>query len=389
MGEEMRSKGSLISTSVILLLVLAAQAPAAGPANQKAMVIVVENNEAQTYSGKPSDFFNAMQEILGMSLGELDIPLPDILDKAVKNISGVRGDLVDTIRKGYRGMMSQLATPAEVIGSATPRNCFTDMMQVLSQSFATGPQPGNVFLDRYGEPATANCLRDMAAPYYEKVVVLTDQQATFANFKQNVEGLNKAGYRIDILLDVHGCGDSSVLNNGPCTKNKLLFAKPLRGSDDSYEITPAILEGLNGGQPMNLNAVYMTSCWGSRFNKSWMKLGAKAVNGSQELNYYVIASPLLFLHYWTKERLPLHEAATKAYGRERRFFSGQNLEIAFRWRDPITGKKHTIDKISIGITWRKLMNKQLSKYHGEDKKRPINHEASSQRVPAGANGVTL
>lgn len=373
----------------------AAPAPTPGPANKKAMVIVIEENQAQTYSGKRADLFSAMDKVLDMGLGDLDINLPNVLEQAIRNVKGVRGDVLHAIRKGYRDMMSELAAPAEIIGSATPQNCFTDMMKVLSQGFVTGPKPGKVFLDRYGEAATANCLRDMAAPYYEKVVVLTDQKATFANFKQALEELNQAGYRIDILLDVHGTGPASPqMNNngcggpGECTA-KLFFAKEGGPSSRGDPIDATTLGGINGSQPMNLNAVYMTSCWGSRFNATWTKLGAKAVNGSQELNYYVLASPLLWMHYWTKEHLPLHEASSKAYSRERRFFNGQRFTIKFRWRNPLTGKRHTVDEISIGITWSKLMNSALSYQYGANKKKPVDNEASSKRVPAGAATVTL
>ncbi len=361
----------------------------ASPANKKAMVIVIEENQAQTYSGKRIDLFNAMEKILNMGLGDLDINLPNVLEQAIRNVRGVRGDVLHAIRNGYRGMLSQLAAPAEVIGSVTPRNCFTDMMQVLSQGFVTGPKPGKVFLDRYGEAAMANCLRDMAAPHYEKVVVLTDQKATFPSFRQTVEDLNQAGYRIDVLLNVHGCGDTSTMNNGTCGKDLLLFTREPGAAAGSNEITRSQVEQINGGQPLNLNAVYMTSCWGSRFNATWTKLGAKAVNGSQELNYYVLASPLLFMHYWTHERLSLHEAASKAYSRERRFFNGQKFTIKFRWRNPLTGKRHTVDEISIGITWSKLMNRVLALHYGGNKNRPVNNEASSKRVPAGAPTVTL
>ena len=370
-----------------------APAPTPGPANKKAMVIVVEENEAQTYSGKRSDLFNAMEKVLDMGLGDLDINLPNVLEQAIRNIKGVRGEVLKAIRKGYRDMMSQLSAPAEVIGSATPQNCLTDMMKVLSQGFVTGPKPGKVFLDRYGEAATANCLRDMATPYYEKVVVLTDQKATFANFKQTLLELNQQGYRIDILLDVHGTGPANPqLNNNGCGSDcsaKLFFAKEGAASSRGDPIDADTLASINGNQPMNLNAVYMTSCWGSHFNKTWAKLGAKAVNGSTELNYYVLASPLLFMHYWTKERLPSHEAASKAYGRERRFFNGQKFTIKFHWRDPLTGKKHTVDEISIGVTWSKLMNRALALQYGANEKRPVDNDASSKRVVVGSPAVSL
>jgi hypothetical protein len=359
----------------------ASQSP---PANKKAIVIVVEEDQAQTYSAKRADFFKATKAVLDLGLDDLGLNVPSELKTIAKEVKEVRDDLLKAIRNGFKAMLSD-AVKAEqaTIGGGSAHTCLTDALSVLSQSLVSGPQPGQVFLDRYGEPAYAACFRDMAAPYYERVVVLTDRTATYDNFKSTLEALNQQGFTIDVLLDVHGCGDRSAtdpaLNNAPCSDDALIFAK----NTPNNWVTKQLLGQINNGKAMNLNTVYMVSCWGSQFNQTWSGLGAKASNGSKELNYYVLLSPLVFMHYWTKGNLPLPQAASRGYDFEHILFHGKAWEIKFEWKDPITGQKHTVEKISVGVEWGGLLNKALASQYGNDKKKPIHTEASSARVAAG------
>jgi hypothetical protein len=345
------------------------------------MVIVVEENEAQTYSMKRSAFFDAYESVMDMGLGDLGINLPKSLERAIDNIRGVRGDLLRAIRKAYARMAGN-SLPS--VSSSAPRNCYADMLGILSQGLTSGPKPGKVFMDRYGEAAYAYCLRDMAAPYYERVVTLTDRQATFPNFKKTVEDLHAAGYTMDLFLDIHGTGPSTEMNNGHQSKAKLFFT-PATG--DNGEATIEMIESINGGNPMRLNAVYLVSCWGSLFNPSWTKLGAKASNGARELNYYVLLSPVAFMAAWT-QGASLEDAAKVAYRVEQNLLNGHKTEINFSWRDPITRQKHSAGGISIGATWTRLMNRILGKQYGDNKNKPINNEASSERIHAGARGIS-
>jgi hypothetical protein len=350
------------------------------PANGKALVIVVEEDQAQTYSVKRADFFKALGKIFNFGLDDLQLDLPPELRVAARDIGQVRDDLLSAVRNGYKQMLTEAIRAEQgAVGGSPPHNCFTDMLGVLSQSIVLGPQPGRVFLDHYGEPIYANCFRDMAAPYYEKVVVLTDVPASYANFKSTLEQLNQQRFSIDLLLDIHGCGNSSVLNNGHCWQDELLMAN----NTPNYEVTPSMISQINNGNPMNLNAVYMVSCWGSRFNDTWLRMGAKASNGSRELNYYVLLSPFVFMHYWTEGGMPLAQAASKGYDFERVLLNGKTYDIRFNWRDPLTGQTHTVEKISIGLTWEKLMNKALAQIYAEDKRKPVDNVASSARIPSG------
>ncbi|MGQ0600113.1 MAG: hypothetical protein ACT4QE_00290 [Anaerolineales bacterium] len=232
------------------------------------------------------------------------------------------------------------------------------------------------FFNEYGETGYAEILRAMAAPYYAKVVVLTDRAATFANFKSTLEGLHGEGYRIDILLDIHGCGNSSQLNNGYCNDDHLVFT--------DRDVTVADIKTIGGGQKLNLNAVYLVSCWGSRFNDVWVNaLGAKASNGANELNYYVLLSPFAFMHARTTGGMTLTAASQFAYDVERVLLNGKALKASITvGRNPITGEKIKWSA-SLGVTWQKLMNRQLSQFKGEDKRKPVDNVASSKRVPCG------
>lgn len=342
-----------------------------------AIVIVVENNESQTYSFKKSDVFDPMKDILHAGFGDMDLDLPKWARDVIKKSGKLVDDLVDAVHKGHVKMVNEVVGEIDqVVGNSSP-SCVKEVLKALPQGVALGPQPGNVFLNRFGEEFYADCLRDMAEPKYDKVVVLTDQTAIFDNFKTKLEGLNSEGYLIDILLDIHGCGDSSNLNNAPCDKDALLFADGKKTHDD--------ILGINGGKPMNLNAIYMVSCWGKEFNNDWRKLGAKASNGSTELNYYVLVSPLVFMDGWTRG-MSLDKAAAQAYKHEKAFMNGKKHKIKMKLRNPVTGQKETI-KIGIGATWRKLIDKELAKTHGDDKKKRVNNIKSSVRSTAGDGTV--
>lgn len=78
------------------------------------------------------------------------------------------------------------------------------------------------FIDQNGETAIAERLRELATPYYDRVEVLTDADATFANFKAVVERLHAEGFTMDLLLDVHGCGVPQTRNNVNCGQDPSL-----------------------------------------------------------------------------------------------------------------------------------------------------------------------
>lgn len=342
-----------------------------------AIVIVVEENEAQTYSVKRSAVFDPMEDILHAGFGDMDLDLPKWAKKVING--KLADDLVDAVHKGHVEMVNEVIGEVDNALGNQSASCFKEMLGALPQAVSMGPKPGKVFLDRFGEKFYADCLRAMAEPKYDQVVVLTDQSATFSNFKAKLEELNSQGYLIDILLDVHGCGDPKTMNNIDCGSRRLGFS--------GVEATPEMLRTINGGQKkMNLNAVYMVSCWGgSNFNQVWLDLGAKASNGATELNYYTLISPLVFMDGWTRG-MSLGKAAEQAYKHEKAFMNGKEHNIKMKLGIPGTPQKKTI-KIGIGATWRKLMDKALAKNYGQDKKKSVNNVKSSERITLGDSTV--
>ncbi|MEO5656653.1 MAG: hypothetical protein ABIO65_01925 [Nitrospiria bacterium] len=364
-------------------------APEAGPLQPRlggkgttkpltAIVIVVEENQAQTYSGKRDAVFDPLEDILDAGFGDMDLDMPKWAKKVVKESGKLVDDVVDAVHKGHVAMVNAVVGEVDQAVGNQSASCFKEMLGALSQMNALGPKPGKVFLDRFGEDFYADCLRQMAEPKYDKVVTLSDTKATFDNFKATLEDLNGQGYLIDVLLDVHGCGNPKTMNNIDCGDPGLGFADGKASRDT--------IKTINGGKAMNLNAVYMVSCWGgSNFNQVWLDLGAKASNGSTELNYYTLLSPLLFMDGWTRGK-SLDEAAEKAYKHEKSFMNGKKHKIKMKFRNPVTGQKETV-KIGIGATWRKLMDQSLAKNYGENKKKRVNNRESSKRMTAGDGSV--
>jgi hypothetical protein len=163
-------------------------------------------------------------------------------------------------------------------------------------------------LDRFGEPLYGALVERAARPYWDRVVVLMDEEATFERFAGTLRGLDAAGFTVDVVLDIHGSSTETRLGNATA-----------RGPDRLwFQGKPATTEDVAAlGRPrkLRLNAVYMVSCWGSRFNDAWLAAGARAANGADELNYYVLLSPLVFIREFGAG-VDLQTAAERAYRAE-------------------------------------------------------------------------
>src|SRR5881394_2335099 len=59
-------------------------------------------------------------------------------------------------------------------------------------------------LDAVGEPLYAGLLRAAAGERWDRVVVLSDETASFDRFSRELRALDAGGYAIDVLLDIHG-----------------------------------------------------------------------------------------------------------------------------------------------------------------------------------------
>jgi hypothetical protein len=285
--------------------------------------------------------------------------------------------------------------------------CARQMFDTLAtKGIRSGENPFDAFTNVYGETAMANCLKAMAEPYYDTVVVLTDSGAKFDAFSDQLVSLHKNNYVIDILLNLHGCGTNSgkdsALNNASCNTQGLLFAGGNRAGPQKI----ADIKAKNGGQPLNLNAVYQVSCWGSEFNIAWTSLGAKAVNGAREINYYVLLSPFVFMDRFTRGNRSLKDASQDAYLVERSLLGGRSFTARLDLRPFLNSTfpppGFGIDLIAgacpggtrDGCNWSftplfsSVVNLTLSRVrYGYVKTRPVNHSASSARVHKGGTDI--
>jgi hypothetical protein len=301
---------------------------------KSALIIVVEENTTQGESVSWLGIHEALQSYsLVKQLPEEVRNAIQIVQNAVSQIIGqtdldeyIQGQLRRQFAEALKVMIYNIRQQFGLPGSG----CISGMLETLAtEQLTVGEDIYKVFLDYYGEPGLSNCLKEISEPYYDHVKVLTDADASFENFKYQLFKLEARGYVIDILLDVHGCGENISLNNGSCGDKGLCFYKT---SDPAHSdrIDTAKIKQLkkdNNHKPFNINAVYMVGCWGSEFNQAWIDIGAKASNGANQLNYYVLLSPAIFLDAFTRGEKTLKEASRFAYDIERALLNGVTFRV--------------------------------------------------------------
>ncbi len=333
----------------------------------KALVIVVEENDSQSVSVSWKGLSDVYQNATVLDL------LPTQPRNQIQQIADGLRQLVPSggilpmdyigqqVKKKLIKMLSDWVVLAGNQAGIPNTGCARGILNALgSTDPALGKDIFAVFKDRYGETGLGNCLKEMATPYYSKVQLLTDRGATTASLKRTLVNLHNQGYKIDLLLNAHGCGEPVSMNNmDNCNGNKhILFS----GGD---KLTINAIENMNGGATINLNSVYMVSCWGSNFNDAWLKLGAKGSNGARELNYYVLLSPLTFVDRYTRGRKSLKEASRLAYNAEKRLLNGgtYRVEISFKpfldqvfpiqYTNPIPCPGFRVGNLTVGATLKK------------------------------------
>ena len=79
-----------------------------GNSTRTAIVIVVENNESQTYSFKKSDVFDPMKDVLHAKFGDMDLDLPKWARDVIKKSGKLMDDLVDAVHKGHVKMVNEV-----------------------------------------------------------------------------------------------------------------------------------------------------------------------------------------------------------------------------------------------------------------------------------------
>ena len=310
---------------------------------KNALVIVVEENTEQSFSVTWSGMSDAMRNMVIKNL------LPKEVRTTIETINNTLRTVIpqvnimsvaeEQLRRHVAAMMKQTMRNVRSQYGLPGSGCISGIMDTL---ILQAPQVGNdiykVFMDKYGEPGLANCLKETALPYYYHVEVLMDREASFVKFRDVLLKLHREGYTIDILLDIHGCGEKrETKNQYKCGTPGLCFYDayhPSKPHHLSAEALKKILDG-NNGQKLRLNAVYMVGCWGSEFNSTWREIGAKASNGSRELNYYVLLSPLVFLDAFTRREMTLKSAADQAYDVEKTLLNGISFPVKIDLRDEL------------------------------------------------------
>lgn len=103
----------------------------------------------------------------------------------------------------------------------------------------------------------------------EKHATVVDKPTT-ANLIAQLADLKKEKYSVDLFLFAHG---------GPKTIRTSAGAP---GEND----TASIGQIKDSVKPLNMNAVWQCNCWGSSWNSTWRKLGAKVSGGTRSVNFY-------------------------------------------------------------------------------------------------------
>lgn len=330
---------------------------------RKAMVILVEDNDAGVTSASWDGVALSVAQALHTVVANNTASWADNPSVASEFEHKVADGLRQMIGDSLTNLRDQNGIPA----------CYREVLATLVEAgAATGDNPWKAFLNHFGEPSVAACLREMAAPYYERVITLTDQDAKFDHFKQVLEQLDAEGFTIDMVLNQHGCGSPASMNNVNCNGEVPFLV--FNGSDYVYEPK---LRSINGGS-LRLGSVYMVSCWGEGLNKMWIDMGAKESNGAQELNYFVLISPFSFMDHFTRFGMSLKQAAQAAYDAELPLMTGSNLQftIDLRWL-PFCDQCYM--SLKFGPVWEFALNATLGAFYGENKTFPVYAAASSRR----------
>ncbi len=304
-------------------------------APKNALVIFVEENTAQSFSVSWKGMSTALQRMGTMNL------LPQTVHAAVDTVLGniqrvipsqinFIPDIEDQLRRHVAQMTKEMVRRGRNMFGLPGTGCIGGILDTLGRvDLRIGEDIYHVFTDTYGEAGLANCLKESALPYYDYVTVLTDQTASFQNLSDVLLRLHRCGFTIDVLMDAHGCGTNITMNNRKCDTPGLYFYNPSNPSTSDPKNAQQLeqIKAANGGQPLRLNAVYMVSCWGAEFNQAWINIGAKASNGSRELDYYVLLSPFLFLDGFTRGDMTLKAAADSAYNVEKTLLNGLSYPV--------------------------------------------------------------
>ena len=133
-------------------------------------------------------------------------------------------------------------------------------------------------IDLYGEEWQIDSIKDMAGPFYDSIIALTDSTATFSDFLEQLSLFHHKHYVIDVVMNLHADSTHVVFFDGPQKINN---------------VTGYIAD--NG---ISIHSIYQTCCFGSYMIDEWEQIGVCAVNGAAAVNSYAMFSPIYFVQAW-------------------------------------------------------------------------------------------
>lgn len=179
-------------------------------------------------------------------------------------------------------------------------------------------------LDRFTQAYARAAVWLQARRHYDRIVVLEEEQATAAQLWQAL--LDAGDATVDVLMLVHGqpgyaCGHGD---------NRV-------GADFFAGLRDLRTAGL---APFRLRAVYQMNCYGQSLAPEWLSIGARAVNGSEGVNWLPEPSLSVFLHGWLGGQT-FEEAVQDSYRAASRL-----LGLVWRPQGSRSGARQPHDKIA-------------------------------------------
>ncbi len=119
---------------------------------------------------------------------------------------------------------------------------------------------------------------------YQRVIILEDERAVGIELSAALLDASR-DYQVDVLLLVHGHQGQLLGYKGKHWVGPETFG-PLASA---YRTDASLLD---------IRMVYGLNCYGASLAETWMSLGAKAVNGAVNVNWFPEPSLSVFLHNW-------------------------------------------------------------------------------------------
>jgi hypothetical protein len=172
----------------------------------------------------------------------------------------------------------------------------------------------NAILDKFGENKVIHNVTQSGKDYYDTIISLSDQQASFENVLKVINGFNSLEHCVDLIIDLHANNDILAFADNQIVRIDRLIS----GIDDIKKI----------------RSVYQTSCYGDSMVEEWIVAGVQAVNGAAGENPFVFYSPALFLDAWIKGKT-FEDAVKEARNREQALFENLIQKHLFKNAVPL------------------------------------------------------